>query len=319
MTDDFAFYAFLTTKTNEIYKVPYKAFKVEYTSGKHVLTKVDNASIDKSIDASAFKDLSIAAYAFAGCTNLTSISLDGSVSASIAANAFRDTSNLAVMNLSFSYDSSKLNTYLSWIGTSSSSTTSYDVVFSFSDGVLKFDDSSNKWTFSSSSDVFIEDSSTKGRIIGVLEQNASENETIPSKFNVIGEGSLSTTVKIKSLTVGKSISKIEARAFDSNTSLTSIFLDNATELTSIGDDAFARTMVRSIDVPASNSRKMIEGYGLNKTFFLESLKYEDGYTSTALSAMSNIKSMLTSLTLPTTLESIANYTFAETLNFHPAI
>ena len=86
-------------------------------------------------------------------------------------------------------------------------------------------------------------------------------------------------------------------------------------MTSIGENAFARSAIKQVNIPGTI--KKADGYGLNKNYQLRHLTYDEGVEEILPSAMVNCAAMLSSLDLPVSLERVGDYAFAELNSFFP--
>ena len=115
------------------------------------------------------------------------------------------------------------------------------------------------------------------------------------------------------------MSAISANAFSYNTALTCI-MSLGHDIKVIEDNAFAYSGIVEMHMPSSlndNDNGGIKGYGLNTIASLSSLQYDNGVKAIAPSAMINCVGSLGNIHFPSTLTSIGEYAFAETLDVFP--
>ena len=223
-------------------------------------------------DASGITDANIQDYEFAGCTNLTSITIPDSVT-SIGAYVFADCTNLTSITIPDSITSIGECAFLQCTNLTSitipDSVTSISVyAFGGCTSLTSITVDINNQHYASENGVLF--NKNKTTLILYLEGKTDTSYSIPDSITTIGDYAFGCCESLTSITIPDSVTSIGEGAFNNCNGLTSITIPNS--VTSIGGYAFAFCQcLTSITIPNSvtsiNDCTFIECYSLTAITF----------------------------------------------------
>ena len=262
---------------------------VGYYGGEKVVIPDTITYLDAEFKEQRVAVIGIGRDAFYGCTNLTEITIPGSVT-SIGEDAFAGCTGLTEITIPGSVDSIKSifgrgmlgyeNTWLKRVTIEDGVTSIGDFAFSGCTGLTKIE---------------VESGNT------VYDSRDNCNSIIETASNVLIQGCNNSTIP-------NSVTSIGEYAFRDCTGLTEITIPNG--VTSIGEYAFyGCTGLTEITIPGSvDSIKRIFGNGSMYNTWLKRVTIEDGITSIGEDAFSGCIG-LTEITIPGSVTSIGDWAF----------
>ena len=277
------------------------AYYVE-KEGSSIIKKIALVLRDKTSTSATIADncTEINQYAFADCTNLTSIEIPGSVT-SIGEGVFGGCENLNsnIIENGIKYLGSATNPYLVAYGVLDKTKDSYSINAGCK---IIYDSCFNYCT--NLTEITIPNSVTSIGANAFSRCSGLTSITIPGSVTSIGVGAFSGCEKLTSISIPSSVTSIGGSAFSGCKSLTSIDIPDS--VTSIGGNAFSSCGLTSIKIPSS-----VTSIGENTFQYcssLTSIDIPDGVTTIGDYAFQNCTS-LTSITIPSSVTSIGNGAF----------
>ena len=280
----------------------------------------------------------IGAYAFNGCSGLTSITIPNGVTA-IGENAFKDCSGLrmVISEISTPFDVNAFNWFDATLIVPKGSRTDYksksgwEFTFTFEEGetvyereqtdeqgihytLRKADDDSYYYSVTGHSDELNTEIIIPADLDGCPVRAIDEyvfrectsllSITIPNSVTTIGARSFNKCSNLATVKMGKNVSSIGEHAFEYCTGLYSVTLPN--KLESLGNGAFAWCPITSISIP--RSVKTIGDEAFICCGELVSVSMEEGLTSIGVNAFRHCP--ITSITIPNSVTTIGSGAFS---------
>ena len=281
---------------DNVKRIPAYIFYISDTNKRPKITSVTIGNSVTSIDNSTFKD----------CIGLTSITIPNSVT-SIGNTAFEDCTDLTSVTIGNSvreiytgaFSGCTGLTKINWNAENVNDFTSNSKVFynagTAGNGIdVVFGDNVKRipaYVF------YVSDSSSRPKIKSI---------TIGNSVTSIGNTAFNDCTDLISVTIGNSVTNIGSGAFYSCRGLTSITIPNS--VTSIGDSAFGDcTSLTSVTIP--NSVTSIGDYAFSSCIGLTSVTIGNSVTNIGSGAFYSCRG-LTSITIPNSVTSIGNSAFS---------
>ena len=244
----------------------------------------------------------IESYAFSGCTGITSIVIPDSVTA-IGYDAFRNCSNLSAITLPDTLTSVGSNVLFGTMIYNDSSNWQNDIFYV--DNILLEVKKSVSGTCS------IKNGTTAIACSVFSEHSGLTKVIIPDSVKVIGMGAFYFCENLKTVTVGKGLTRIEEAAFYECENLTGLTLPDG--VTYIGEDAFCRCRnLASINLP-NNITEIASGV-FTSCNSLTSINLPAGITSIGSWAFTHC-SKLQNIIIPDKVTYIGEYAFCGCASF----